>query len=188
MAKGDIVWKGGKSCRLRKVRKKRWIGPKGCDFTIIGPRVRVVLRYRRYRGLQVLGISRQTRAGSRWFSVRQFEELGVKKRKPAAEAPQVKHLAAMESNLLAPVQALIEHCALLQYDEGEPRKPGKFFVETVGTAWKITIKDPDTCTQFSVVGETFDKAAESAALLLACEDAPWEPDVWALERAPKKKK
>lgn len=112
----------------------------------------------------------------------------MKKRPPAGAPTQVRALASLDAQGIPDLSPVVEHCALLQYDEGEPRKGGKFFVECKGAAWTVTVKDPDTCTQFVAVGTTMLKALETAALLLSCDDAPWEPDVWALERAPKKKK
>jgi len=188
LPEGMIHWNGKRRCNLRWVRQRRWVGAKSKQFVIVGPSCRVCLTYRRFVGMCVVSLSRSPDGGKTFKLVRSEGEVSVKKRVPLAERSSVRHLAAMESNMLAGVMPIIEHLALLQYDEGEPRKPGKIFIETQGPAWKVTVKDVDTAAQFSVVAETVDKALESVALLLACEDAPWEPDVWALERKQKKGK
>lgn len=98
------------------------------------------------------------------------------------------HLAALESNYFAQLLPLVEHCALRQYDDKSSREPGWLIIRTVGAAWSLVVKDPDTCTCFTSLGTTLDKALESAALLLGCEDAPWEPDTYLLAKQRTKKK
>lgn len=92
-----------------------------------------------------------------------------------------KHLAAMESDIFNQLLALIEHCALRQYDDGSPREPGYVTLRTTGAAWMLSVKDPDTATSFTSVAATVDKCLETANLLLACDEAPWEPDLWLLK-------
>lgn len=186
--KGEIKWNGKVKWNLRKVKQRQWVGKKSRTLTVLGPLVKVTLSYVKFKGICVLGVSRAARAGAPYVTVRRMEWPSVKKRPAAGVAPSGRNLASLDPGPLAPVSPLVDHCALLQYDEGDPRKPGKFFVETQGTAWKVTVKDQDTCTQFTTVGATLWAALEAAALLLACDDAPWEPDVWALEKAKKNKK
>jgi len=185
---GEIHWSG--LWRLGRRRKKtpRWVGGKNREFTLFGPGVRVLLSYRRWQGMAVLGWSRSRDGGVTWNLIHRVEWPDMKKRKPAGEGSPSRHLAALDVPYEPGLLPLVEHCALLQYDDGDPRKPGKFFVETMGTAWRIMVKDPDTSTQFTAVGLTLAAALEAAALFLACDDAPWEPDVFALERNSKKKK
>jgi len=111
------------------------------------------------------------------------------KRVKKDSASPVKHLAAIETDLLREQLALVEHCSCLQYEDGEPRQPGWFTVRTIGSAWQCVVKDPDSAMSFTTVGKTLDEALGSAALFLACEEAPWEPDTWlASARAKQKKK
>lgn len=185
---GEIHW-SGKWCLGRRSKKTpRWVGGHNREFTLLGPGVRMVWSYRRFQGMALLGISRSRDGGRSWVVIRREEYPDMKKRKPAGEGPSARHLASLDPPYEPGLLPLVEHCALLQYDEGEPRKPGKFFVEVMGTAWRVMVKDPDTKTQFTAVGLTLAAALEAAALFLACDDAPWEPDVFALERDGKKKK
>jgi len=112
----------------------------------------------------------------------------MKKRQSAALTSGVKHLAPVESNLFSGLLPLIEHCAVRQYDDNDPREPGWFTVKTQGAAWIVQVKDPDGCVSFSAVGETLDKALETAALLLSCDEAPWEPDSFLASAKARKKK
>lgn len=101
----------------------------------------------------------------------------------------VKHLAPVESNIFTNLMPLVEHCAIRRYDDGEQREPGWFTVKTQGSAWVVQVKDPDGAVSFSAVGQTLDNALETAALLLACDEAPWEPDRFlAGQKATGKKK
>lgn len=94
----------------------------------------------------------------------------------AASSDGVKHLAAMESNVFHKLPALVAHCAVTRYDDGDPRKPGWFTIKTMGSAWVCQVKDPDGCLQLSAVGQSLDDALVLADLLLSSEEAPWEPD------------
>lgn len=111
----------------------------------------------------------------------------MKKKNVKAGAEAGKHLAPMETNYLGALLPLVEHCALRQYEDGDPREPGYFTVRTSGSAWQIQVKDPDACVSFTTTADTLDKALETAVLLLSCDEAPWEHDRW-LEDAKKRKK
>jgi len=77
---------------------------------------------------------------------------------------------------------------LMQYEDGTPRVPGWITIKTQGAAWQVQVKDPDSCSSFAAVGPTLDQAIETAALLLACDDAPWEADKWLADAANRAKK
>lgn len=112
----------------------------------------------------------------------------MKKRQAAAAAEGAKHLAPVESNLFNGLLPLVEHCAVRRYDDGDAREPGWFTVKTQGAAWCVQVKDPDGCVSFTAIGETLDKALETAALLLSCDEAPWEPDSFLAASKARKKK
>lgn len=105
--------------------------------------------------------------------------------KTAAENP--KHLAAMETSLLHAHHAVVAHCAVLRYEDGDPRAPGWFTVTTAGSLWRVTVKDPDSSASFVVTAPTIDEALTMVSLLLETDEAPWEHDPW-LQKATKKKK
>jgi len=98
------------------------------------------------------------------------------KKKMSKGAEGVKHLAAMETNMFSQLMPLVEHMALKQYDDGEARETGWITIKTQGAAWCVQVKDPDAAVSFTAVADTLDKALETAALLLGCDDAPWEMD------------
>lgn len=112
----------------------------------------------------------------------------MRKRQAASKMIDSNHLAAMESTLFHQHMALVEHCAVRKYDDGDPREPGWITVKTQGAAWVVQVKDPDGCCSFSAVGDTLDKALDTANLLLSCDEAPWEPDAFLAQAAARKKK
>lgn len=100
-----------------------------------------------------------------------------------------KHLAAVESNVLHQFPALVQHCCVTAYDDGDPRKPGWFTVKTMGSAWVVQVKDPDACVSLTATAQTLDDALTLAELLISGDEAPWEPDPFLRrQEAPKKGK
>jgi hypothetical protein len=114
-----------------------------------------------------------------------WRDCTVKKKSSATVATGAKHLAPVDSDIFSDLLPLVEHCSIRTYDDGDPREPGWFTVKTSGAAWVVQVKDPDGGVSFSAIGETLDKALQTAALLLACDEAPWEVD--AFLRAKKKR-
>jgi hypothetical protein len=114
--------------------------------------------------------------------------LVIKRRQPNATAPEVSHLAPVESNVLARCQALVSHCAATKFDDGTARTPGWFTIRTRGSAWEIEIKDPETCCRLVIIQQTLDDALALATCLLDAEDAPWETDQWLTAARAKQKR
>lgn len=120
------------------------------------------------------------------ITVMERPEMGIRKRE--SKLRDLKHLAAVESSLFSNHMSLIEHCALLQYEDGSPRLPGWISMASQGAAWTLTIKDPDSVSSFRAVAPTVDAAFDLAAMLLAADDAPWEADKWLAEAAKRNSK
>lgn len=118
-----------------------------------------------------------------------WEKPNMKKRiAKGVLAGDAKHLAPVETNRFSDLLSLIEHCAVRKYDDGDPREPGWITIKTQGAAWCVQVKDPDGAVSFTAVGGTLDQALETAALLLACDEAPWEPDRFLAAQQQQKKK
>jgi len=135
--------------------------------------------------------SRVSPAGIRlWAStVTSYDEvLRVKKKQPPSNSGGQKHLAAIESNILAQCLSLVKHCAVTQYDDGEPRRPGWITIKSFGSAWQVEAKDPDSCLSLRVVENSLDEALQLLALLLESEEAPWELDTWLQQQQLKSRK
>jgi len=165
----------------RWVRKRpcRW-QPKGnFTFWVLTKDVRFAICGKPFKGMcKVAAWSRPD--GSRGRPELLLRRWGYPdmKRVKKEDRVSVKHLAPMETELFKEQLPLVEHTAMLQYEDGTSRQPGWFTIRTSGAAWVITVKDPDSASSFSVVAKTLDEAVGTASLLLACEEAPWEPDAW----------
>lgn len=101
-----------------------------------------------------------------------------KKEAKARTADGAKHAAPVETKYFADLMPVVEHLAFTSYDDGDPREPGWITLKVLGAAWVCQVKDPDSGNSFQFVAESLDKALEGAALLLACDDAPWQPDAF----------
>jgi len=114
-------------------------------------------------------------------------EFSMKRIKPGEQAPQgsATHLAAVESNVFGKLGSLVAHVAVTRYDDGEPRRPGWFTIKTMGSAWVVQVKDPDSACSLSATAQSLDDALALADLLLSTDQAPWEPDAF-LKRQNKK--
>lgn len=176
--------------RRRWTRPRRWLPRAFCQLDlwwvdkvvelVYVPHVGYVARRWRYRDVP----------GGQWWEYL-VPEVRVKKKSPsAAPAPGdgPKHIAPMESNVFHKLHNIVAHCAITRYDDGDPRRPGWITVQTLGSAWKVMVKDPDGCCQMSAIGNTLDDALALADLLLGSEDAPWEPDPFLKRQESGKKK
>lgn len=176
--------------RLHGKRPSRWL-PKGRGTFKVGVgRFKFALDFCYGKGIWVRERETAATCGTTCALVHYWPEPSMKKRiaKGALDG-DVKHLAPVESNIFTNLMPLVEHCAIRRYDDGEQREPGWFTVKTQGSAWVVQVKDPDGAVSFSAVGQTLDNALETAALLLACDEAPWEPDRFlAGQKATGKKK
>lgn len=186
MSVGD----GGTLARVGRFRKRR--GSLGRDwrrlYLLVGS-VRIELAARRGFGYTAWAFDSPRRGRVLLWGVETYQEmLAMRKKRVAADVPKAAHLAPMESQLFCSMMSVLEHCAMVLYDDGTPRKPGWYTVRTFGSTWQMEIKDPDTLQMMRITQPTHDDMWLMAALLLASEDAPWEPDVWAQAQARKSKK
>jgi len=117
-------------------------------------------------------------------------EFSVKKVQPGKQTTEggASHLAAMETELFGKLSSLAAHVAVTRYEDGSPRRPGWFTVKTLGAAWVVQVKDPDSCCQLQTTSQTLDDALALADLLLGSEEAPWEPDPWLQRTESQRKK
>lgn len=177
--------------RLSPCRRGGRLLPRGRGyFYVLVGRKKMVVDFEPFRGMCVRWIGprdhvfhfTETALG------RHYERPSMKRKGVPAEATMANHLAAVESNYFSQLMALVEHCAVTKYDDGESRLPGWFTVKTQGSAWVVQVKDPDSCCSATFVGETLDKALETAVLLLGCDSAPWEADSFLAQAKARRKK
>lgn len=162
---------------------------RGYFYMLLG-RKKIVVDFLPRRGMCVRWLGSRDSVFS-WLETaggRHYERPSMKKKAGALTHSDSKHLAPIESNYFSQLLALVEHAAVRKYDDGDPREPGWFTIKTQGAAWVVQVKDPDSACSFSAVGETLDKALETAVLLLGCDEAPWEPDSFLAASKARKKK
>lgn len=105
------------------------------------------------------------------------------------ESGGAQHLAAVESTVFARLHNIVRHCCVTKYEDGSPRKPGWVTIKTMGSAWVIQVKEPDTALSLTCTQQSLDDALALADVLLGSDDAPWEPDPFLQKMsAPKKAK
>jgi len=112
----------------------------------------------------------------------------MKKKKVSSDATSVVHAAPMESVPFSALHSIIAHCATTRYEDGDPRQVGWVTITTQGPAWKVTVKDPDSCCQMTTTAATLDDALALADVLLGSDEAPWEPDPFLKRSEAQKKK
>lgn len=173
-----VVRRGGRTLPFGKSR-----------FYVLTARHEWVIEARRGKGLCVVERwPRHVRLGSLTGPPWSQEWPSMKKKLKATEGEAARHLAAVETQIFHQLMALVEHCCVRKYDDGDVRETGWFTVKTQGAAWMVQVKDPDACVSFTAVGDTLDKAIETANLLLSCDEAPWEPDSFLMRMKAEKKK
>lgn len=168
--------------------RRRNVSP-GQSFTFVTRQSTWTFLYLGKPGITYL--SRVTGPGIRiWaFTAGSYDEVWEMKKKNApANASGQKHLASIESNVLAQCHALVRHCAITAYDDGDPRKPGWITIKTFGAAWQVEAKDPDSCMSIRVVENSLDEALMLLNLLVESDEAPWEADQWLQQQASKARK
>jgi len=114
-------------------------------------------------------------------------EMSVKRRK-ASEATTANHSAAMETEMFGEHLPLLEHCCMTRYEDGTVRRVGWLSIQTVGSEWVVTAKDPDGAVSLTVRAATLDAALDDMAVWLSSDEAPWTPDPWLAARKPRSKK
>lgn len=177
-------------CSLHRSAPQRWLSRKTTTFGVLGASSKVLLCSEWWVGIWTVGVWPRSAVG--WWpsdSLCLFKRPVVKKKAAAANASgDARHLAAVESEHFKDMLSLVEHCAIVRYDDGDSRQPGWFTVKTLGAAWLVQVKDPDGACSFQFVSDTLDKALEGAALLLSCDQAPWQPDPFLAREKGKGKK
>jgi len=181
----DVHWTGS----VGRIRRGGVRLPKGASkFWIVKGDEKFLVDFIPYKGYAVVGLAPRHFAyvGTADFMY-QWERASMKKKAPSSGGSGARHMAAMETALFAQHLPILEHLAITSYEDGDPRTTGYITLSTRGAAWHVAVKDPDSMMSFNLTSMAFDKLLDDLALILGCEEAPWEPDSW-LQRNGKKKK
>jgi len=174
---------------LHRGRPRRWLPLGKSVFYLLTSRWEFVLHATYGRGIHVAERwPRGVRLGSLAGPPLSWEKPNMRKRQAVQPGSDARHLAPLETEYFKELMPLVEHAAMRKYDDGDPREIGWFTVKTLGAAWCVQVKDADTATSFTAIGDTLDKALDTAALLLAADEAPWEQDGFLAAAKARKKK
>lgn len=97
-------------------------------------------------------------------------------------------MVSMDTKILTSLQNVMAHLCVVRFEDGTPRKPGRMFIETQGTMWKIVLKEPEGGLELAVCANTIDDALATADLLLGSDQCPWQLDPWQHGKINGKKK
>lgn len=165
--------------RGRCVRPRYWLSREWKKHIVAAKRGHFVLCSKRHWGVSVWSCVRDGAETLIFPDCSTYMEMTLMKRRGTpTERKDTLHLAAVESVILTKLHPLVAHCCHTQYEDGTARKPGWWTVKTMGSAWVVEVKDPDSCSRLVVVQQTLDDALTLASVLLESEEAPWEPDPW----------
>lgn len=175
--------------RGRCVRPRYFLNRYWTKHTVRTRRGYFTLVAKRYWGVSIWSAMRDGVELYSWPECDTYQEMTRMKRRSVSTEPRnVLHLAAVDSDLMARLLPVVQHCSHVQYEDGSPRKPGWITIKTMGSAWVVEAKDPDSCSRLTVVQQTLDEALVLISLLLESDEAPWEQDPWLRASEAKGKK
>lgn len=171
-------------------RRKRYTPQRVTWFWLVRRDLQFTVCFTPFRGFCVRSVRRGRGHQADYLCVLPAPETSVKRVQigVASGSTLAEHLAAMECNTLAGLQGLVKHCAVTKYEDGTPRMPGWWTVQTRGAAWQVVVKDPDSGCKLVATGNSLDDALVLAEMLLTSEEAPWEPDPYLKSKQNGRKK
>jgi hypothetical protein len=93
-----------------------------------------------------------------------------------------------ESAHLKKVPRLCEFLTAVVYEDGSPRVPGRLWWDQDGLAFTMTLFEASSFARVRLRAATIDDLLVLANTHLAMENAPWEADQYARDKATAKKK
>jgi hypothetical protein len=93
-----------------------------------------------------------------------------------------------ESTILKKMPRLCEFLTATAYEDGSARSPGRLWLEQDGFAFTITLFEPTGYARVRLRASTLDDVFNLANAHLGMENAPWEADQYARDKAAQKKK
>lgn len=163
-------------------RRERW------GQLLFGVDRSVVLRYVPYAGYLLVGVRlhRESRDLDLAYPHWEFPNMRKRTQDVVAPVPAGSSLADVGTAVLKAFPHLMKQLTVVKYDDGDPRVPGALFVSTLGSMWKVTVTEPDSCLKLSVINGSLDDALAGLELALGAESIPWEVDAYAHTRKKRK--
>jgi hypothetical protein len=149
----------------------------------------LLVEYRPWRGFDALALYVPVLSG--YQQTMEFSDWSNEKMKKRSlgmgEGEKLPALSG-ESVVLKRFPRVREFLTAIYYDDGSARSTGVIWLKTDSLAFAVTLLDPDACARITARAQSIDDALTLAEKLLDAENAPWELDRYAAERAMKGKK
>jgi hypothetical protein len=182
------IFSGGRVGRFRRLTRR--LGLKPCLLRVFTRSLIIEGYWDRWQGITLVRWCRHV-GGDRGPFV-QAQKVGVvmKRRNVGgggSGAPR-RTVVTTTSKVFAKFPGLIEHCCVVMYEDGSPRKPGWLTIQVWGGAWCVRVKDPDAAASLTVTAALLDDALVLAEAMVDAPEAPWEHDSFLASSKPAKKK
>lgn len=92
-----------------------------------------------------------------------------------------------ESVVLKKFPRVCQFLTATAYDDGSPRAPGRVWIDNDGIGFTVTMMEPTAYARVRLRATTIDDMYRVMEAHLSAENAPWEVDQYARERAEQKK-
>jgi hypothetical protein len=103
------------------------------------------------------------------------------------DAGKLPSLSA-ESVIWKKLPRLCEFLTANVYEDGSPRAPGRLWLDQDGIGFTLTLFEPSAFARVRLRAATLDDVMTLANTHLGMENAPWEADQYARDKAQQKKK
>jgi len=173
----------------RSRRPGQWFGRREKRYILVTPQGYLYLCYLPYIGVFPVAFTRSLTndiCEDQLFP--DVRSKAVKKLSLGVETGGVLPMLSKESKLFAKLPHFVEFMTATSYEDGSPRLPGRCWFDQDGVAFTITLFEPTGFARMRLRANTFDDVWMLAEKALAADNAPWEADQYAREKAATKKK
>jgi len=145
-------------------------------------------RFQPYRGLYP--VASYKFVGSDLVTINVFPDLRskvLKKFSVGVEQNSPLPPLSDESVVLKKFPRVCQFLTATSYDDGSPRAPGRVWIDNDGIGFTVTLMEPTAYARVRLRAATIDDTFRVMEAHLNAENAPWEVDQYARERAEQKK-
>lgn len=170
-------------------RPGQWTGSREKRWIIVLPHAYLMVVWTPYRGVTPVAISSSLTNDVNEMDF--FPEVRSKKmRKLSIGGPEGAATVPLsgESKVFAKFPRLCEFWTRLTYDDGSPRLPGRHWFDQDSVGFTLTLFEVSGFAKMRCRAATIDDCYALAEKALGSENAPWEADQYAREKASGKKK
>jgi hypothetical protein len=172
------------------VQKPRsWAGRKEKRSYLARGSVLVLVCYRPFQGLLLEGIHGQD--GQPLIPDFEYPSSRSRKMKKISlgiDQKAVLPILSSASKILAKCPRFCEFLTATAYEDGSMRRPGRFWFESDGVSFTLTLFELSAALKMRCRAQTIDDTILLAETFLGAENGPWEVDQYEWERQQQKNK